>query len=220
MCGRFAIVSGPGMFREEFGLAGEVKLGPRYNIAPSQTIPIIRELADGSLVLAPARWGLIPFWAKDEKISSRMINARAETLAEKPAYRAAYKKRRCLIPADGFFEWQKKKSTRKQPFYIHLKNNRPLAFAGLWEIWQGGEGEVISTTIVTTFANTLVGGLHDRMPLIVRPDTRRGWLDLNSDPIHDPHFTDPYDPDEMEAWPVSTAVNIPGHDTVYSIERI
>ncbi len=219
MCGRFTIIK-PEEIKVEFHLRQELDFPPRYNIAPSQTIPIIKKGEHGYLKPALARWGLIPAWAKDEKIAYRTINARAETLAEKPAFREAYKKRRCLIPADGFYEWQHHDS-EKRPYFIRMKNKGLFTFAGLWEQWQGGAGETVeSTTIITTSANGVVARLHDRMPLIVPPTRRGTWLDLVADPIHDLNFIHPHDPFLLVAHPVSRMVNDVRHDAPGCIRRV
>jgi len=211
MCGRFTITK-PEAIKVEFNLREEIDYPPRFNIAPSQTIPIIKQDKHGFYRAALVRWGLIPFWAKDEKIGYKMINARAETLAEKPAFREAYKKRRCLIPADGFFEWQRTDGS-KQPYYIRLKNRGLFTFAGLWEEWKNPDGVVVeSTTIITTTSNGIIAKLHDRMPLIVPPSRRGTWLNPVADPIHDLNFVQPFDPFKIVAHPVSRMVNDAKHD--------
>ncbi|MCL7489768.1 MAG: SOS response-associated peptidase [Desulfobulbaceae bacterium] len=219
MCGRFTITK-PEAIKAEFNLREEIDYPPRYNIAPSQTIPIIKQDDHGYYRPALVRWGLIPFWAKDEKIAYKMINARAETLAEKPGFREAYKKRRCLIPADGFFEWQRINGS-KQPYYIRLKNKGLFTFAGLWEEWHGADGKTIqSATIITTTANRVIAKLHDRMPLIVDPTRRGTWLDLVSDPIHDLNFVKPGDPFKIVTYPVSRMVNNARLDAPGCIKKV
>ena len=151
---------------------------PRFNIAPTQEVSAVRDLGEGR-ELEFLRWGLIPSWAKDKSIGAKLINARAETVAEKPAFRSAFKHRRCLIPADGFFEW-KKEGGRKEPHYITLRDGGLFAFAGLWEEWHPEDGEAVrSCTIITTGANELVRPLHDRMPVILDPGDYADWLDVN-----------------------------------------
>ena len=219
MCGRFTITK-PEAIKAEFNLREEIDYPPRYNIAPSQTIPIIKQDERGYYRPALVRWGLIPFWAKDEKIAYKMINARAETLAEKPGFREAYRKRRCLIPADGFFEWQRIDGS-KQPYYIRLKNKGLFTFAGLWEEWQGADGNIIeSATIITTTANRVIAKLHDRMPLIVDPTRRGTWLDLVADPIHDLNFVKPCDPFKIVTYPVSRLVNNARLDAPGCIKKV
>jgi putative SOS response-associated peptidase YedK len=219
MCGRFTLTN-PRAVQDEFHLREEIALPPRYNIAPSQTIPIIKKSQGGYFKLALVRWGLIPYWAKDPKISSKLINARAETLAEKPAFRAAYRKRRCLIPADGFFEW-KREGAAAQPYYIRMKNKGLFTFAGLWEQWKSPEGETVeSATIITTNSNSVVARLHDRMPLIVKPEQRGTWLDLASDPIRNLTFLQPYDPFKIVVYPVSKMVNDAKYDSAGCVKRV
>jgi len=166
VCGRFTLTTNLGAIAKRFGVSRLLEeVGPRYNIAPSQTVIVVND--DGTRHLTQMRWGLIPSWAQDPAIGNRMINARAETVATKPAFRVALRKRRCLIPADGFYEWQPL-GRRKQPIYIALKNREPFAFAGLWEIWTSPEGEEVkSCTIITTEANTLLKPIHDRMPVML-----------------------------------------------------
>ncbi len=155
MCGRFALYSSFAAIKEYADILFEIgKLDPNYNVAPGQIIPTIVRNKDGNL-LEPCKWGLVPFWAKDPKIGYKMINARAETVAEKPSYRAAFKYRRCLIPANGFYEWRK---TDKQPFYIHLKDRKLFTFAGIWEDWSSDDGSQIRTcSIITTEPNKIMG---------------------------------------------------------------
>lgn len=178
---------------------------PRYNIAPTQDIAAIRQTEEGDIECRALRWGLIPFWAKDKSIGNRMINARAETIAEKPSFRAAYKKRRCLIPADGFYEWRKD-AGEKTPWYITTSSDEPFAFAGLWEDWtdkQTGES-IQSATIVTTAANAFMADLHHRMPVILEPETARAWLQGEPDFVQE--FNDALCP-SLQAWPVQRTVN-------------
>ena len=177
MCGRFAFYSPAEATAALFGVATDAAPGPRYNIAPTQDIAAIRRSGEGGAELVSLRWGLIPFWAKDPSIGNRMINARAETIAEKPSFRTAYRKRRNLLLADGFYEWQKSGSG-KIPWFITTADRSPFAFAGLWEDWTDKEsGESIqSTTIVTTAANDFVSNLHHRMPVILEPASGERWL--------------------------------------------
>ncbi|HUK82266.1 MAG TPA: SOS response-associated peptidase [Verrucomicrobiae bacterium] len=194
-------------------------LTPRYNIAPTQSVIVVNDTGQRQLV--QMRWGLIPSWAKDESIGNRMINARAETIAEKPAFRAALKKRRCLIPADGFYEWQKQ-GKLKQPVRIVLKSREPFAFAGLWELWNSPEGEeVLSCTIITTTANELLKQVHERMPVILPREAEAEWLDPN---IQDPEkllpLLKPYRSELMEFYPVDRIVNSPSNDTPQCIVPI
>lgn len=212
MCGRYVRSSSPRVFAERFQASGDLDLSPSYNVAPSNAALIARTAPDGKRELAAVRWGLIPFWAKDPKIGYKMINARAESVASKPAFREAYKRRRCLIAADGFYEW-KAQEDGKQPYFIRLKDGEPFAFAGLWEHWEG-DGQVIeSCTIITTEANRLVADIHDRMPVILPPESYGSWLAAN------PRLGSalklllrPYPAQGMEAFPVSQAVNNPRSD--------
>lgn len=183
MCGRYAQFTTPETIAALFGATLDIAdVTPRYNAAPMQWLPVIRQRPSGERVVQRSRWGLLPSWAKDASIANRLINARAETLAEKPAFRSALRKRRCIVPADGFYEWAKR-SDGKQPYYIHASDGSSLAFAGLWERWiRPGDGEIIdSFTIITTTANERIQSLHDRMPVILSPETVVRWLDPESD---------------------------------------
>lgn len=183
MCGRFACYTPTPAIAGQLGAIIRDKLPPRYNIAPSQRILAVRQEEDGRRSLAALHWGLVPFWAKDTSIGNRMINARAETLGQKPAFRQAVRKRRCLIPADGFYEWQRTGSS-KQPYYLQMADTQPFCFAGLWESWQPPEDDPLeSCTILTTDANDQVRPIHHRMPVILTPE----WYDLWLDPaMQDP----------------------------------
>jgi putative SOS response-associated peptidase YedK len=212
MCGRYTLKTPPGELQQEFELSAPAAITARYNIAPSQSVPIVVE--DRGRKLELARWGLIPHWAKDEKIGYKMINARGETLAEKPSYREALKERRCLVPADGFYEW-KKDSQGKTPMHLRLAGGRLLAFAGLWESWQPKSSgpPVRSCTIITTAANARVAPIHDRMPLILTREQYARWLAPG--PLSPAELADlvrPYAKDDLEAYAVSALVNSPKHD--------
>jgi putative SOS response-associated peptidase YedK len=213
MCGRFTQASPGEAVAALFDLDGTPNLAPRYNIAPSQHVAAVRGDAGGKRQLAPLRWGLIPSWAKDRAIGDRLINARAETLAEKPAFRGAFRSRRCLIAADGFYEWQKV-GPRKQPWFIAFRDRRLFAFAGLWERWSGGgEEPVESCTIVTTTPNELLAPLHDRMPVILDLADFAAWLDpSNRDPERLAGLLRPYRAEAMEAYSVGLFVNNPAND--------
>lgn len=220
MCGRFTLTTNLGAIAKRFGVARFLEeVGPRYNIAPTQTVIVVND--DGTRHLTRMQWGLIPSWAKDPAIGNRMINARAETVATKPAFRVALRKRRCLIPADGFFEWTPA-GRRKQPVHIALKNREPFGFAGLWETWTAPGGQEIKTcTIITTEANDLLKPIHDRMPVILSKDAERVWLDPT---IQDPAILlpllRPYPSDEMEVYPVSAKVNSPANDGPWCIQPL
>ena len=191
---------------------------PRYNIAPNQMAPVVR-MKDGKQELAMLQWGLIPSGAKDRSIGNHMINARAESLLEKPAFRSAFQARRCLVLTSGFYEWQKTPGKSKQPYWIGMKDGGEFDMAGLWESWKDRtSGEVIeSFTIITTDANTLVARIHDRMPVIIDPNDFDTWLSAPSPPTQ---LLRPYEAEAMESYPVSTWVNRVAHDDPRCIERV
>jgi putative SOS response-associated peptidase YedK len=217
MCGRYAVTSSPEAIRALFRYAEQPDFPPRYNIAPTQPIAIVR-LHNGQRQFALVRWGLIPSWVKDPRTVSLMFNARGETVRDKPAFSAAMKRRRCLVPADGFYEWQKQ-GGRKQPFYIRARSGEPLAFAGLWETWVGPNGEEIDTAaIVTTAANSTLKPLHDRMPVIVPPEAFDLWLSGEADVETAASLIAPAPDDLLEAYPVSLAVNTAANDNPALIE--
>lgn len=203
MCGRYALTSPPAAIAERFHLLWAPKIEAHYNIAPSQMIPVVRETAEGR-ALALLKWGLIPWWAKDAHIGAKLINARAESLASKPAFRDAYRHRRCLVPADAFYEW-KPVAGRKQPYCIRMRDHTLFGMAGLWEHWVAPDGQVVeSCTIVTVEANALVGELHDRMPLILAPADYDAWLGAGTMAAALPHAVAA---EEMVAYPVSPLVS-------------
>jgi putative SOS response-associated peptidase YedK len=214
MCGRFALSLDPADLAEAFPeIAFPPGIGPRFNIAPTQPILVLPN--DGRQQADFFRWGLIPSWAKDASIGARLINARAETLAEKPAFRSAYKYRRCLIFADAFFEWQSRPGAKtKIPHLIRLKSGAPFAFAGLWEIWQPADGsEVRTAAIITTIPNELIAPIHNRMPVILSPSAYAQWIDpAPLAPAALQGLLAPYPANEMTASPVSTLVNDPAND--------
>lgn len=206
MCGRFALVTTPEKLANHFNLKRKVTIEPRYNIAPSQPVVIIREETTGNK-LSAVRWGLIPHWAKDEKIGNKLINARAETVQEKPSFRDAFKSRRCLIPATGFFEW-KHHGRMKQPYFIKMKNGGLFAMAGIWESWQRPDGKIIeSCSIITTEANGIVGKIHDRMPVIIPNQSYGLWLSSVGNGQSFLEYLKPYSPFKMISYPVSSMVN-------------
>lgn len=213
MCGRFALTHSAEALAEAFALKKVPDFAPRYNIAPSQPVAVV-VLTDGTAQeLKWMRWGLIPSWAKDPAIGFKLINARAETLSEKPSFRTAFKRRRCLVPADGFYEWQAiEGSKRKQPYFICMKDRQLFAFAGLWEEWQG-EGDILQTcTIVTTAANELMKPIHRRMPAVIEPANCARWLDPDASPQSLQSLLVPFSRDALTAYPVSTLVNSPKND--------
>ena len=204
MCGRFAFYSPTEAAAALFGVSGSVDVQPRYNIAPTQYVAAIRNGEDEQREIVKLRWGLVPFWAKDPSIGNRMINARAETVAEKPSYRNAYKHRRCLVLADGFYEWRRQGDV-KTPYYISLASGEPFALAGLWENWTDKEsGESLqTTTLITTDANDFMAPLHHRMPVILEAATATDWLAGSRDLLDDVAAITP----PLQAWPVDRRVN-------------
>lgn len=204
MCGRFAFYSPAEAAAALFGVSAAPDVQPRYNIAPTQFIAAIRDAGDDGRELVMLRWGLVPFWAKDPSIGNRMINARAETVAEKPAYRAAYKHRRCIVLADGFYEWQKSGDS-KTPHYISLASGEPFALAGLWENWNDKQtGDSLQTaTLITAAANDFMAPLHHRMPVILESGTAGEWLAGSNELLDDVAAITP----PLQAWPVDRRVN-------------
>jgi putative SOS response-associated peptidase YedK len=215
VCGRYSLTTAPEALRRLFDFDVTPNLAPRYNIAPTQSAPVVRAIEGGAgRELAMMNWGLIPSWAKDAAIGNKMINARSETVARKPSFREAFRHRRCLVPADGFYEWRREGET-KQPFRIGMKGGKPFAFAGLWERWEGsGDGLAVETfTILTTEANRKLRPIHPRMPVILEPESYPTWLDTS------PENTDrslsvlkPFPIEPMAFYRVSTRVNSPRND--------
>ena len=217
MCGRFAMTESEEKVMNDFQIQhSEVLLEPRYNISPSQDIPVIVQ-QDGMRRLETRQWGLIPFWAKTPK---PMINARAETASEKPAFRQAFRKRRCLIPASGFFEWAKEDG-KKQPYFICLKDKSPMAFAGLWEEWSAPDGKNVKTcAILTVEANSFLQFIHHRMPVILSPAIGMNWLDLSGTEVSPKNLLMPFDSEHMEVWRVTRKVNTPAFDNPDCLEKL
>ena len=217
MCGRFAMTDSEEKVMNDFQIQhSEVLLEPRYNISPSQDIPVIVQ-QDGLRRLETRQWGLIPFWAK---VPKPMINARAETASEKPAFRQAFRKRRCLIPASGFFEWAKEDG-KKQPYFICLKDKSPMAFAGLWEEWSAPDGKNVKTcAILTVEANSFLQFIHHRMPVILSPAIGMNWLDLSGTEVSPKNLFMPFDSEHMEAWRVTRKVNAPAFDNPDCLEKL
>ena len=226
MCGRFTQMYSWQEVHEFLDFSGDVwDYQPNYNVAPTQEVAVVRETSSGRC-LGPLRWGLIPFWARDPAIGNRLINARSETVAEKPSFKAAFKTRRCVIPASGFYEW-KKEGTQKQPYAISLDGERPMWFAGLWESWkvrdvvlppayrEFEEGSTLQTfVIITTEANEALKFLHDRMPLMLELEEVDDWL--NGRPVE----LDPFPPDNFVFWPVTKRVNSPANNTPENLRPI
>jgi putative SOS response-associated peptidase YedK len=223
MCGRFTLAADPEDLMETLpGFELPEELPPRYNIAPSQPVAVVAN--NGQNKVEFFRWGLIPSWAKDARIGDRMINARAETLAEKPSFRVPYRRRRCLVLADGFYEWRKDNTLSlskgagrraKTPMYLQLESGEPFAFAGLWEAWRAPDDQtILSCTIITTTPNDLVAEIHNRMPVILAPEAYDLWLDpAEQSPDLLAVWLKPYPASQMTAYPVSTLVNNPSNDS-------
>ncbi len=211
MCGRFTLTASPAQLATLFDLPAEPPVAPRYNIAPTQPVAIVRlNPQSKTREWTHVQWGLIPSWSKDPSIGARMINARAETVEEKPSFRAAFKRRRCLVPASGFYEWQQQQK-RKQPHYITLQDNQPFAIAGLWEGWHSPDGSLLETcTLLTTDPNELMATLHNRMPVIIAPEDYSLWLALDESPRYVDqlrHLLRPYPTEAIRAYPVSPYVS-------------
>jgi putative SOS response-associated peptidase YedK len=220
MCGRFTLTSNLDDLQGRFGfLPGHLDFRPRYNVAPTQQVLAV--VNDGQRRAELLRWGLIPFWAKDPKIGYRMINAVGETVATKPAFRAAFRKRRCLVLADGFFEWRKE-GKEKLPMYIFLKSRAPFAFAGIWETWKALDGETVrSCAIVTTKPNAFMEPIHNRMPVILSEETEALWLDPMTEEagVLEPLLVS-YPPELMDSYPVSGLVNSPKNHGPECIQQL
>jgi putative SOS response-associated peptidase YedK len=231
VCGRYALTTPPEILAKLFGVRQAPAMKPRYNIAPTQDVPIVRVNSAGERVCEIVKWGLVPAWAKEPSIGSKMINARADSAGTKPAFRSAMRKRRCLVPADGFFEWRKiepggegargRRQPAKQPLYIHRVDGRPLAFAGLYESWRGeGAAEPLRTCVIlTTTPNELMKTIHDRMPVILDETEYDRWLNRDEEDAEALRaMLSPAPDGELEAYPVSRIVNSPGNDDPRCIE--
>lgn len=218
MCGRFSLTATPDEITTQFGVKSVPPFPPRYNIAPSQPIAVIRQLQDSSSPqFRLMQWGLIPSWAKDPSIGAKLINARCETAHEKPSFRSAFKYRRCLIPTSGFYEWQKLKAGAKQPYYFRMEHHQAFALAGLWESWN----DIETCIIMTTEPNEVVAPIHQRMPVIISPENYRLWLDVDTQTPS--HLFPLFDPDlvqDLSAIPVSTLVNNPTVDSPDCIQPV
>jgi putative SOS response-associated peptidase YedK len=220
MCGRYVITSSPEAIRALFRYPEQPNFPPRYNVAPTQPVPIVR-ISERARGFALVRWGLIPAWVKDPREFSLLINARGETIGEKPAFRNAMQRRRCLFPADGFYEWKADRGA-KRPYFIRPRSGGPIAFAGLWETWMGPNGEEVDTAcIVTTRANDVLAPIHDRMPVVVAPEAFDLWLDsAKVDAATAAALIAPAPEDLFEAVEVSTAVNRTANDSADLIEPV
>lgn len=221
MCGRFTLNKSGEAIASAFQLIEVPQVQPRYNIAPTQLVPTVLRTAENSKrQFHELRWGLIPSWAKDPQMGARLINARAETVTEKPSFRSAFRQRRCLVIADGFYEWQRQER-KKQPFYFRLENEQPFAFAGLWERWRSPDGEEIqSCTILTTEANEILRPIHDRMPVILDSKDYDLWLDPAVQNTELLQLLRPYQSEAMTSYAVSTKVNNPANNTPECINSL
>lgn len=221
MCGRFTLFTDLKVLEERFSFsAGGLELAPSYNVAPTQGVLTVLESDEGR-VGGHMRWGLVPSWAKDPAMGSRLINARAETVHEKPSFRQALKSRRCLVLADGFYEWRRSGGA-KHPMHIALKSGEPFAFAGLWDSWQGPEGQrIVSCTIITTSPNELMEPIHNRMPVILDRAAESDWLDPGvQDTARLREMLVPYPAGDMEAYRVSPQVNSPANNGPECVARL
>ncbi len=220
MCGRYRLSSTEEEVAEFFEAQPTEELHPRYNIAPSQPVPVIREVGSGRAI-SMVRWGLVPFWAKDASIGSRLINGRSETVLDKPSFRSSFAERRCLVPANGFYEW-KRAGKVKQAFHFGMEDASLFAFAGLWDRWKSPEGTILeSCTILTTSPNELVRGVHDRMPVILHRNHHDTWL--TAPPAERRRLTEmlvPFEVELMTRYEVSSIVNSPRNDTAACAERV
>jgi putative SOS response-associated peptidase YedK len=220
VCGRFALFAAGDELAERFGLAAIPHLDARYNIAPTQAVAAVRA-ADPGRELAWLRWGLIPSWASDPAIGNKLLNARCETVAAKPSFRSAFRQRRCLIPASGFYEWHKAGAGRKQPYFIRPREGGLFAFAGLWERWLDTQGKAVeSCTILTTEANEMMRPLHERMPVILDGDGEARWLDPHATPDALRALFLPCAGERMEVCPVGAWVSDPRHEGPRCLEAL
>lgn len=220
MCGRFVLIASPETIQQSFDLTTvPAELPPRYNIAPTQAVAVITNETPRGLTFL--KWGLIPSWSKDPSAAARMINARSETASEKPSFRTAFRRRRCIIPADGFYEWQQR-GTDKIPMFIHLRDRNLMGMAGIWEIWQSPDGsEVRTCSILTTGANDFMRNFHERMPVILSPEDYNLWLSPKEEPVPVlQNLMQPYLTEAFTAYEVSKAVNKPVNDSAALIEPI
>lgn len=210
MCGRYTITTDAATLAQRFAARLPAQMPePRFNAAPTQPLPVVLYTEDRHIELL--RWGLVPHWADDPSIGNKLINARAETIAQKPSYREAFRQRRCLVLADGYYEWQKT-AAGKIPMRFLLNDELPFAFAGLWETWRDGEDRIQSFTIITTSANEITAPIHHRMPAILRPEYEAAWLDPNTDPVDLHTMLLPYPDDAMQVYAVSKSINSPANE--------
>jgi len=214
MCGRFTSLLSPQLLADIYNVPAPVALHPRYNIAPTQEIMTVRQRGEGERDLSPMRWGIVPHWVKDVSIGSKLINARCETVHEKPSFRQAIRSRRCIVPASGFFEWMSTTSG-KVPYYNTMRDGTPFSVAGIWETWKSPDGETLETcAILTTGANSMMAPIHDRMPVIPHHGEFDLWLDRSvCDPQSLQRLYQSYPSDLMQSWQVSKMVNKPDYDS-------
>jgi putative SOS response-associated peptidase YedK len=222
MCGLYAMFGPVSHHREYFAVDAWPEFPERYKIPPASLAPVVRQAPDGRRVADLLRWGLMPHWAKDETIARKLINARSETVAEKPSFRSAYRRRRCIVAASGFYEWQAVPGQHwKQPYYVSIKSGEPMAMGGIWESWTNSVGEIIRTyCIITTQANALMAPIHDRMPVILPRDTWTAWLDPATDSARIAPLLVPADTSTMTAWPVSRKISSRGDDGPDLVARL
>lgn len=221
MCGRFTRKENFQKMAEQLGLKILPPWPPRYNIAPSQLVACVRTNPEtGDWECIDLKWGLVPSWAKGPAIGNRLINARGETVSEKPAFRRAFRQQRCLVLADGFYEW-KREGKGKQPYYVRLQDRRPFALAGLWERWEKQEPALETCTLITTGPNALMEPIHNRMPVILPERSYASWLDPGlNEPAYLKGLLQPYDAEQMETYPVSPLVNNPRNDSPQCIQPL
>ena len=205
MCGRYFLSSPMETLAIQFEAEARAGFEPRYNLAPTAVVPAVLATASGRIITL-LRWGLVPSWAKDPAMGARLANARAETAADKPSFRAPFRRSRCLIPADGFYEWQARPGAAKQPYAIRAADGAPLAFAGLWDRWQGPDGALDTCTILTTTANALMAPIHDRMPVLLAPGDYAAWLDPAAQPDRLKALLRPYPPEALRLHKVGPRV--------------
>lgn len=220
MCGRYALNTTPQELAETFKLDRSLAFSARFNIAPASLVPVIRQSPQGELVADLLRWGLIPHWARDPAIGAKLNNARGESLTEKPSFRDAFRRRRCLIPATGYYEW-KTEGKNKQPYFIHAKSGELLAMGGLWESWRSPDGEILRTfCVITTGPSTVIEPIHDRMPLLLRQKDHKQWLDPAISGSKILELVVPFASEGLDAWPVSKAVSRAENEGPTLIERM
>lgn len=218
MCGRFALKAPVAELVSRFGLDEAVEVAPRYNIAPGTDIPVIRASPEGKRVMHMLRWGLVPHWAKDPTIGAKLSNARGETVAEKPSFREAFKRRRCLVPADGFYEWKAVEGGKKQPYYFSMTDGQPFALGGIWESWKAPDGQILRTCcLITTGPNAIMEPVHDRMPVILAPENFNAWLTGEADKALE--LVRPYLAEGMQAWAVDRRVSRSSEEGASLISR-